>query len=136
MDASTDHPTPTPPDDAPPDDTASTAAPPSTDPPTDAHSAFHIPQSAIAQVEAQAAAQLAAVYRELPGVVRDLIGGQTVADVQAALAAARRAYADIRAAVLADLSAGVPPAHGATAPPAPPASPFALIRAGVEQREP
>ena len=97
------------------------------DPPAAAPGAY----ATLAAVEAQAAAHLAAVYRELPGVVRELIGGPTVADVQAALAVARRAYADIRAAVLADLSAGVPPAHGASAPPPAPASPFALIRAGV-----
>src|SRR5690349_18852025 len=90
-------------------------------------------RAALESAEAQAAADLAAAYRHLPGVAADLIQGTTVADVQAALAAARRVYADVRAAVLAELSAGVPPAHGTPATPPPPATPFALIRAGVAQ---
>jgi hypothetical protein len=81
--------------------------------------------------EAAAAAQLAGIYRGLPGVVPALIGGTTLAAVQASLTAAQAEYAAVRAALLRDQAAAIPPAHaGPGAAPAP-ADPFELIRAGV-----
>jgi hypothetical protein len=81
--------------------------------------------------EAAAAAQLAGIYRGLPGVVPALIGGATLAAVQASLTAAQAEYAALRTALLREQAAGIPPAHaGPGAAPAP-ADPFELIRAGV-----
>ena|SRR5690242_6552727 len=89
------------------------------------------PAPPVPDPEAAAAAQLAGIYRGLPGVVPALIGGATLADVQASLTAAQAEYAAIRTALLREHAAGIPPAHaGPGAAPAP-ADPFELIRAGV-----
>src|SRR5690242_8039597 len=55
-----------------------------------------------ADPQAEAAAQLAAIYKSLPGVVPALIGGATVAEVQQSFQAAQQQYADIRAQLLAE----------------------------------
>jgi hypothetical protein len=79
---------------------------------------------------------LAGVYRALPGVVPALIGGTTLAAVQASLTAAQAEYAAVRAALLREQAAAIPPAHaGPGAAPAP-ADPFELIRAGVRTLRP
>jgi hypothetical protein len=111
-------PAPTAPADAP----APTESPPPADPAPDP--------------EATAAAQLAQVYRGMPGVVPALIGGTTLAAVQASLTAAQAEYAAVRAALLREQAAAIPPAHaGPGAAPAP-ADPFELIRAGVRSLRP
>jgi len=106
--------------------TGTAADPPAPDPPAPPAGALPAPDA-----EAAAAAQLAGIYRGLPGVVPGLIGGSTLAAVQASLTAAQAEYAALRTALLREQAAGIPPAHaGPGAAPAP-ADPFELIRAGV-----
>lgn len=81
--------------------------------------------------QAEAAAQLAAIYKSLPGVVPALIGGATVAEVQQSYQAAQQQYADIRAQLLQEQGIAVPGAHAGTGGRPAPSDPFEMIRQGV-----
>ncbi len=83
-------------------------------------------------VEAAAAQALAAAYKELPGVVADLIHGETVAEVKTAFAAAKTAYGAIKASVLAEFGDAVPGAHAGTGAPPAPTDPLDMIAAGIQ----
>ena len=91
------------------------------------------PGTAAAAVDpqAEAAAQLAAIYTSLPGVVPALIGGATVAEVQQSYQAAQQQYADIRAQLLQEQGIAVPGAHAGTGGRPAPSDPFEMIRQGV-----
>jgi hypothetical protein len=91
------------------------------------------PGTAAAAVDpqAEAAAQLAAIYKSLPGVVPALIGGATVAEVQQSYQAAQQQYADIRAQLLQEQGLGVPGAHAGAGGKPVPSDPFEMIRQGV-----
>jgi hypothetical protein len=81
--------------------------------------------------QAEAAAQLVAIYKGLPGVVPALIGGTTVAEVQQSLEAAKQQYADIRAQLLAEQGLAVPAAHAGAGGKPVPSDPFEMIKLGV-----
>jgi hypothetical protein len=89
------------------------------------------PQGAPSNPQAEAAAQLAAIYKNLPGVVPALIGGATVAEVQQSYQAAQQQYADIRAQLLQEQGIAVPGAHAGTGGRPVPSDPFEMIRQGV-----
>lgn len=52
------------------------------------------------------------LVRAQPGLVPDLIGGATLAEIEASVARAKAAYATTRANVIKELGATVPQAHG------------------------
>ena len=81
--------------------------------------------------QAEAAAQLVAIYKSLPGVIPALIGGATVAAVQQSLEASKQQYADIRAALLVEQGLGVPAAHAGAGGRPVPSDPFEMIKQGV-----
>jgi hypothetical protein len=81
--------------------------------------------------QAEAAAQLVAIYKALPGVVPALIGGTTVAEVQQSLEASKQQYADIRAQLLQEQGLGVPAAHAGAGGKPVPSDPFEMIKQGV-----
>jgi hypothetical protein len=89
------------------------------------------PQGAPSDPQAEAAAQLAAIYKHLPGVVPALIGGATVAEVQQSYQAAQQQYVDIRARLLQEQGIAVPGAHAGTGGRPVPSDPFEMIRQGV-----
>ena len=84
-----------------------------------------------ADPQAEAAAQLVAIYKSLPGVVPALIGGATVAEVQQSLEAAKQQYTDIRAQLLQEQGLGVPAAHAGPGGRPVPTDPFEMIKQGV-----
>jgi hypothetical protein len=90
--------------------------------------------------QARAAEALAAEDRKLPGLVPEVIGGATIAEVTASLQAARKAYSDVRAAVLKEQGeaqgAAVPPARSGAGPAPVPTTPLAMIEAGVAGARP
>jgi hypothetical protein len=89
------------------------------------------PQGALSDAQGEAAAQLAAIYKSLPGVVPALIGGATVAEVQQSYQAAQQQYADIRAQLLQEQGIAVPGAHAGTGGRPAPSDPYEMIRQGV-----
>jgi hypothetical protein len=92
-------------------------------------------QATPADPQAEAAAQLAAIYKSLPGVVPALIGGATVAAVQQSYQAAQQQYADIRAQLLQEQGLGVPGAHAGAGGKPVPSDPFEMIKQGVSGRQ-
>jgi hypothetical protein len=84
-----------------------------------------------------AAEALAAEYRKLPGVVADLIGGNTVEEVTASLARSRNVFETVKSQALQEAGEAVPPARGGPSNqgvPAP-ATPFGLIAAGLDAHD-
>ena len=126
-------PAPVPP--GPPAPAGPPSQPPAAAPPA-APAADPVRAAAQAAAEAAAAAALADVYKQMPGVVAELIGGQTIADVQAAYAAAQRVYGDIKQAVMRDVAALLPGGHGGTPAAPAPTDPFGLIAAGLQSGPP
>jgi hypothetical protein len=88
---------------------------------------------AAAAAQKLAAAELAKIYQAMPGVVAELISGNTIAEVQAAYANAQAVYTSVKAQVLGDLGAALPGGRaGAGAPPIPDTA-FGKIQAGIQQ---
>ena len=81
--------------------------------------------------EARAAQLLAEQYRGLPEVVPSLIQGGTVEAVNASLEASRKAYGDVRTAVLREQGEAVPSARSGAGPAPTPATPGGMIEAGL-----
>jgi hypothetical protein len=74
-----------------------------------------------------------ATLRAQPGVIPELIGGTTQAEIAASVARARAAYSAAQAAVLREVRQAVPPAHGGAQAAAAPAPGYATILAGVSK---
>ena len=74
-----------------------------------------------------------ATLRAQPGVVPELIGGATPAEITASVARARAAYNTARATAIKDLGGQVPPAHGGAHGVATPAPGYPTILAGVSK---
>jgi hypothetical protein len=91
------------------------------------------PQSAIPNPQsAEALVAYIALLRAQPDLIPELVGGATLAEVEASAAQARAAYAGARERVLQAAQGAVPFAQaGATSGGGPPVRGFAAIAAGV-----
>jgi hypothetical protein len=89
------------------------------------------PQPPAPNPEPQALAAYSALLRAQPDLIPELIGGATLAEVEASAKQARAAYTAVRERVLRAAQGPVPPGQaGASAAPSP-ARGFAAIAAGV-----
>jgi hypothetical protein len=100
------------------------AAPEGTDPPN--------PQSAIRNPQSgEALTAYSALLRAQPDLIPELVGGATLAEIEASATAARAAYAGVRERVLQAAQGPVPVAQAAAPAALSPVRGFAAIAAGV-----
>jgi hypothetical protein len=91
------------------------------------------PPSAIPNPQSEEAlAAYSALLRAQPDLIPELVGGATLAEVEASAAAARAAYAGVRERVLQAAQAPVPSAQAGAAAAHSPVRGFAAIAAGVQ----
>ena len=82
--------------------------------------------------EAQAAAALLDALKQTPGIVTELLKGETVADVQASFTEAKKAFEAARQTIMQDVSANLPQGHAGQGVAPVPGTPLEMIQAGIK----
>ena len=107
------------------------AAPEGTDPPNPPNPQSGVPSGPRNPQSGEALAAYSALLRAQPDLIPELVGGATLAEVEASAAAARAAYTGLRERVLQAAQGPVPVAQAGASAALSPVRGFAAIAAGV-----